>query len=144
LVEPQGKPSVSGFSLRAAYEGWEKMEPRKRSTQLEFSKGIDRFIELHGNLDVIKINRTHVREFRDAAQLVPRHRAGKLRDAPLPELVDYTRKHPGTECIIAAKINKWLNCLRAVLNWARDNGLIPDGIVWSDPVARMRLDDLPD
>jgi hypothetical protein len=39
LVEPGGKAPVSGYSLRAAYEGWEKMEPRKRSTQLEFSKG---------------------------------------------------------------------------------------------------------
>jgi integrase len=139
FIEPSSKAPVSGCSLRAAYEGWDKMEPRKRSTQLEFSKGIDRFIELHGNLDVIQINRTHVREFRNAAQLVPRHRAGKLRDAPLPELVDYTRKHPGTECIVAATINKWLNCLGAVLNWARKNGLIPDDVVWSDPVSGMRL-----
>jgi hypothetical protein len=101
LAEPDDKAPVSGCSLRAAYEGWDKMEQRKRSTQLEFSKGIDRFIELHGNLDVVQINRTHVREFRDAAQLVPKHRAGKLRDAPLPELVDWTRKHLGTECIVA-------------------------------------------
>jgi integrase len=139
LVEPDSRSPVSGCSLRAAYEGWDKMEPRKRSTQLEFSKGIDRFIELHGNLDVVKINRTHVREFRDAAQLVPKHRAGKLRDAPLPELVDWTRKHLGTECIVAATINKWLNCLGAVLNWARKNGVIPDDVAWSDPVAGMRL-----
>jgi hypothetical protein len=141
LVEPGGKAPVSGCSLRAAYEGWDKMEPRKRSTQLEFSKGIDRFIELHGNLDVVQINRKHVREFRNAAQLVPRHRAGKLRDAPLPELVAWTRKHPGAECIVAATINKWLTCLGAVLNWARKNGLIPDDVVWSDPVAGMRLPD---
>ena len=103
------------------------------------AKGIDRLIELHGNLDVIQINRTHVREFRDAAQLVPKHRAGKLRDAPLPELVAWSRKHPGTVCIVAATINKWLNCLGAVLNWARKNGLIPDNVAWSDPVAGMRL-----
>jgi integrase len=139
LIEPSSNAPASGCSLRAAYEGWERMEPLKRSTKLEFSKGIDRFIELHGNLDVVQINRKHVREFRDAAQLVPRHRAGKLRDAPLPELLDYTRKHPGTECIVAATINKWLNCLGAVLNWARKNGLIPDDVVWSDPVAGMRL-----
>jgi integrase len=139
LIEPRCNAPASGCSLRAAFEGWEKMEPRKRSTQLEFSKGIDRFIELHGDLDVVQINRTHVREFRNSAQLVPRRRAGKLRDAPLPELVDYTRKHPGTECIVAATINKWLNCLGAVLNWARKNGLIPDDVVWADPVAGMRL-----
>jgi integrase len=139
LVEPGEKAPVSSCSLRAAYEGWEKIEPRKRGTQLEFAKGIDRFIELHGNLDVVKINRKHVREFRDAAQLVPKHRAGKLKDAPLPELVSWTRSHPGTVCIVAATINKWLSCLGAVLNWARKNGLIPDDVAWSDPVAGMRL-----
>jgi integrase len=139
LIEPRSKAPASGCSLRAAYEGWEKMEPRKRGTQLEFAKGIDRFIELHGNLDVVKINRKDVREFRDAAQLVPKHRAGKLKDAPLPELVSWTRSHPGTVCIVAATINKWLSCLGAVLNWARKNGLIPDDVAWSDPVAGMRL-----
>lgn len=139
LVEPGEKAPVSSCNLRTAYEGWEKIEPRKRGTQLEFAKGIDRFIELHGNLDVVKISRKHVREFRDAAQLVPKHRAGKLKDAPLPELVSWTRSHPGTVCIVAATINKWLSCLGAVLNWARKNGLIPDDVAWSDPVAGMRL-----
>jgi integrase len=139
LIEPRTKAPASGCSLRAAYEGWEKMEPRKRSTQLEFSKGIDRFIELHGDLDVVQINKRHVREFREAAQLVPKHRPGKLRKARLPELVEWTRNHPGTVCISAATINKWLTCLQGVLNWARKNGVIPDELPWADPVAGMRL-----
>ena len=139
LVEPNGKAPVSGCSLRAAYEGWEKMEPRKRSTRLEFAKGIDRFIELHGDLDVVQINKRHVREFREAAQLVPKHRPGKLRKARLPELMEWTRNHPGTVCILASTINKWLTCLQGVLNWARKNGVIPDELPWADPVAGMRL-----
>ena len=139
LAVPNSKGPASGHSLRAAYDGWDKVGPRKKSTRMEFSRGIDRFIELHGDLDVVQINRGHVREFRDAAQLVPKHRAGKLKDAPLPELVSWTRSHPGTVCIVAATINKWLSCLGAVLNWARKNGLIPDDVAWSDPVAGMRL-----
>ena len=139
LIEPISKAPATGCSLRAAYEGWEKMEPRKRSTQLEFSKGIDRFIELHGDLDVIQINKGHVREFRTAAKQVPKHRPGKLRKARLPELVEWTRNHPDTVCISAATINKWLTCLQGVLNWARKNGVIPDELPWSDPVAGMRL-----
>jgi integrase len=139
LVEPNGSAPASGCSLRSAYDGWDKMEPRKKSTRMEFSRGIDRFIELHGDLDVIQINRRHVREYRDAAQLVPKRRAGKLRDASLPALVEWTRTHPGTVCIGAATINKWLNCLGAVLNWSRKNGLIPDEVPWADPVSGMRL-----
>jgi hypothetical protein len=106
---------------------------------MEFSRGIDRFIELHGDLDVVQINRRHVREFREAAQLVPKHRAGKLRKARLPELAQWSREHPGTICIGAATINKWLTCLQGVLNWARKNGVIPDEVAWADPVAGMRL-----
>ena len=141
LVELSGNsaPSSSGSSLRAAYDAWVRTEPRKKSTELEFARGIDRFVELHGDLDVVQINRGHVREFRDAAQLVPTGRSGKLLKATLPQLVDYSRAHPEVPRIKAATVNKWLNCLGAVLNWSRKNGLIPDEVQWSDPVSGMRL-----
>jgi integrase len=125
--------------LRAAYEAWVKTEARKKSTELEFARGIDRFIELHGDLDVVQINRGHVREFRDAAQLVPTGRSGKLLKATLPQLAEHSRAHPDAPRIKAATVNKWLNCLGAVLNWSRKNGLIPDDLPWSDPVKGMRL-----
>jgi integrase len=139
LIEPSDNAPVSSCSLRAAYQGWDKVEARPVSTRMEFSRGIERFIELHGNLDVAKIDRRHVREFRDAAQLVPKLRAGKLRTATLPELKKWSQEHPGTICIGAATINKWLTCLQGVLNWARKNGVIPDDVVWADPVSGMRL-----
>jgi integrase len=130
---------ASGSGLRAAYEGWLKTQARKKSTRMEFARGIDRFIELHGDLDVTHINRRHVREFRDAAQLVPTGRSGKLLKATLPQLVEYSRAHPDAARIKASTVNKWLNCLGAVLNWSRKNGLIPDEVPWSDPVSGMRL-----
>jgi integrase len=141
LIEPGGgigAPS-SGCRLRVAYEGWLKVAPRRKSTSMEFARGIERFIELHGDLEVAQINRTHVREFRDAALLVPAKRSGKLLRATLPELVEYSRARPSAPRIKAATINKWLNCLGAVLNWARKNGIIPDDMPWSDPVSGMRL-----
>jgi hypothetical protein len=78
----------SGCALRAAYEGWMKVAPRRKSTSMEFARGIERFIELHGDLEVSQINRGHVRQFRDAAQLVPTGRSGKLLKATLPQLVE--------------------------------------------------------
>jgi hypothetical protein len=140
LTEPavNSAPS-SGCGLRAAYEGWLKTQPRKESTRREFARGIDRFIELHGDLDVVQINKRHVREFRDAAQLVPTGRSGKLLKATLPQLVEYSRAHPDVSRIKAATVNKWLNCLGAVLSWSRKNGLIPDELQWSNPVSGMRL-----
>jgi integrase len=130
---------TSGRSLRAAYDGWVKMQERPQGTLLEFSRAIARFIELHGDLDVAQINRGHVRAFREAAQLVPKHRAGKHRKMTLPELADWSRHHPDAVRISSATVNKWLTCLQAVLNWARDNGTIPDDIAWADPVSNMRL-----
>jgi integrase len=129
----------SGCGLRAAYEGWLKVAPRRKGTSMEFARGIERFIELHGDLEVSQINRGHVRQFRDAAQLVPTGRSGKLLKATLPQLVEYSRAHPDAPRIKAATVNKWLNCLGAVLNWSRRNGLIPDEVQWSDPVSGMRL-----
>jgi uncharacterized protein DUF6538 len=77
LHEPNSSAPTSKCSLRAAYQGWDKVEARPISTRMEFSRGIDRFIELHGDMDVSQINRRHVREFREAAQLVPKRRTGK-------------------------------------------------------------------
>jgi integrase len=140
LPEPSGNTAPSSScSLRAAYESWLKTQPRKTSTRLEFARGIERFIELHGDLDVVQINRRHVREFRDAAQLVPTGRSGRLLKASLPQLVEYSRAHPDAPRIKASTVNKWLNCLGAVLNWSRKNGLIPDDVPWPDPVSGMRL-----
>ena len=96
LLEPAGvigTPS-SDCGLRAAYEGWLKVAPRRKSTSMEFARGIERFIELHGDLEVAQINRGHVRQFRDAALLVPARRSGKLLRATLPALVEYSRAHP--------------------------------------------------
>ncbi len=139
LIEPNVSAAPSSQGLRACYEGWKKMEPRPPSTEMEFSRGIERFIELHGDLDVATINRRHVREFREAAQLVPKRRAGKLREAPLPVLVEWSRSRPEAERISNATVNKWLTCLQGVLNWARSNGVIPDEVAWADPVSKMRL-----
>ena len=64
---------------------------------------------------------------------------GNSRTPPFQSLFRGREANPGTVCIVAATINKWLSCLGAVLNWARKNGLIPDDVAWSDPAAGMRL-----
>jgi hypothetical protein len=112
LPEPTNSAPASSCSLLAAYQSWDKVKARPISTRMEFSRGIERFIELHGDMDVGQINRRHVREFRVAAQFVPKCRTGKLRKAALPELAKWSSEHPGTVCIGAATVNKWLTCLQ--------------------------------
>ncbi len=64
--------------LRAAFEGWKKSKTRPQNTLDEDGRALDIFIELHGDLPVAQITRSHARQFREALQEVPRRRTGKL------------------------------------------------------------------
>jgi integrase len=78
---------------------------------------------------------------REALQELPVRRAGKLQRATLPELVEWSKKHPRARRVSAATVNKLLGGVQAVVVWARDNGLIPDHVPWADPFSNMRLDE---
>jgi integrase len=133
--------TVEGGALRAALAGWKKVKRRPPNTLREFDYAVDRFVELHGDMPVAKITRRHVREFREALQQMPLRRAGPLRRATLPELLDWSSKHRATKTVSAATVNKILGGVQAIVVWARDNGLIPDEVPWADPFSNMRLDE---
>jgi integrase len=135
---PSSQSTVSG-SLSAALQGWKKFADRPEGTVREFQHGINRFIELHGDLQIASITRRHVREFREALQSIPMRRSGALRSASLPQLVEWVSKHPEAQCISAGTVNKLLGAGQAVTVWGRDNGLVPDDVAWSDPFSGMRL-----
>lgn len=131
-----------GGGLLEALEGWKKGRGPAPNTLREFVYGISRFIELHGDLPVLEITRRHVREFREALQEMPKRRSGKLRRAPLPELVKWAQAHPEAARIERGTVNKLLGACQTVALWARDNGILPDEAPWSDPFANMRLDEV--
>ena len=86
-------PTASG-TLRDAVAGWEKERARAAGTVHEYRRAIEMFIQLHSDLPVADLRRTHAREFREALQQVPSVRRGKLREATLPELSTWGLKHP--------------------------------------------------
>ena len=144
-VETPKFPSVDhetaseGESIRAALEGWKKSKVPSPTTLREFTYAINRFTELHGDMPVRAITRKTVREFREALQELPIRRAGTLRRATLPELVEWSRKHPDAPKVSPATVNKLLGGVQAVAVWARDNGLIPDDVPWADPFSNMPI-----
>jgi hypothetical protein len=75
------------------------------------------FVELHGDLAIAELKRSHVREFREALQQMPVRRTGSLRTAVLPELVEWSRRHPGAKMISPATVNKLLGGVQAVAIW---------------------------
>ena len=131
--------AASGDTLRAAFEGWKRHGEPAQATLNEYERAIKLFVDLHGDLPVAQMRKSHVRQFREALQNVPRHRSGKLLTAPLGELAEWGRAHPAVPKTAASTVNKNLGGVQAVANWARDNGMIPDDVLWADPFARMRL-----
>jgi integrase len=142
LLEVQlATPSDGG--LRAAFAGWKKVKERPANTLREFEHAVEWFMQLHGDLPVAKITRRHAREFREALQEVPVRRSGKLRQAALPEIVEWSKQHPGVKKIAPATVNKLLGGIQALVVWSRNNGLIPDDVPWADPFSDMRLEEAP-
>jgi integrase len=133
-------PTANG-TLRDAVAGWEKERARAAGTVHEYRRAIEMFIQLHGNLPVVDIRRTHAREFREAFQQVPSVRRGKLRDATLPELSTWGLKHPEVPKVSPGTVNKQLGALQAIVGWAHHNGIVPDDIAWSDPFHKMRVEE---
>ena len=130
---------ATGETLTAALEGWRRQNEPSRGTLAEYERAVRQFVELHGDLPVVQIRKSHARQFREALQDVPRNRPGKLRSASLPELATWGNKHPEALKNTANTVSKMLGGVQAVTNWARDNGIVPDDVHWADPFARMRL-----
>ena len=148
---PQPEPNSTaaeptGNTLRAAFEGWKRERRPAPRTLMEYERAIVLFTELHGDMAVIAIKKSHARHYREALQQIPRHRTGKLLKAPLQELVEWAKEHPNVPRLSAATVNKLIGGVQATLIWAHDKGgFIPDDVPWADPFARMRLEeDEPD
>jgi len=105
----------------------------------ETSRAVDMFTQLHGDMAVAAIKKRHALEYRNALQEVPRRRTGNLLGTTLPEQAAWGREHPEAARVTAATINKQLGGVQAVCVWGSDNGLVPDGVQWSDPFHRLRL-----
>ncbi len=139
IVDPQQPSCSAGATLGIADEGWKKSAARPANTLREFKYAVDRFTELHRDLPVAQIKRPHVLQFREALQEMPLRRSGKLLRATLPELVEWSKELTSLPKVSAETVNKLLGSVQAVCLWARNTGLIPEDVPWSDPFSRMRL-----
>jgi integrase len=140
LVEPKEAPAA-GDTLRAAFAGWKKDKKPAPGSLTEYERAIDLFIQLHGDLHVAQIKRPHARAYREALREMPRTRTAELTALPLPALAEWGRTHPEAQKISPSTVNKQFGAVQAIANWARENDVIPDDVEWSDPFAKMRLDE---
>jgi Domain of unknown function (DUF6538) len=85
VPEVLGESGAVGGSLRDAFEGWNKERERPADTVHEYKRAVEMFIQLHGDLPVATIKKSHARLYREALQEVPQRRTGELLRATLPE-----------------------------------------------------------
>lgn len=140
-VLPELPRGEEGGTLREAFEGWKKERERPEGTVHEYGRAIEMFIQLHGNLRVSEMRRSHARTFREALQSVPKTRKGSLLKASLPELSEYGRTHPSLAKVSPGTVNKQLGAVQAVAGWGHHAGLVPEDAPWSDPFSEMRLEE---
>ncbi|MGY4366114.1 integrase [Bradyrhizobium sp. LB1.3] len=141
FVAGPGAPAAGdGGTLLDAVEGWKRHRARPKRTVDEFSRSVDMFIQVHGNMPVAAIRKKQALDYRRALQDVPRLRQGPLLGAPLPAQAEWGREHPEEPKITAATINKQLGAVQSICVWAKENGLVPDdGQQWVDPFSKIRL-----
>jgi integrase len=138
---PQVHTTVGGASLSAALAGWQKDRRPAAKTLAEYLRAVKLFTELHGDIPVASIKRSHALSFREALQDTPRRASGKLWKATLPELAEWGRANPNAPKLLEGTINKLIGGVQTVSLWGYSHGLIPDEAHWSDPFARMRLEE---
>jgi integrase len=141
VPDPAGSPApTESGRLSTAFRGWQRERERPSNTIAEAERAVRLFTELHGDMPISAIRRSHAHQFKDALQYVPRHRSGKLASMTLPALAEWGREHPNAVKITATTVNKQLGAVQAVCRWAHDKaGMVPDEIAWADPFARQRL-----
>ena len=132
-------PTSTGETLTAALEGWKRQREPSPGTLAEYERAVRLFVELHGDMPVVQIRKTHAREFREALQAVPARRNGELLKAPLPDLARWGREHAEAQKISANTVNKLLGGVQTVAVSARMNGIVSEEVQWADPFSRMRL-----
>lgn len=139
VSDPDTSSRAGANTLRSALAGWQKAGGHSPSSEREFPYAVSRFVELHGDISLVVLNRGHVRTFREALQEMPKRRSGPLLGAPLPDLVAWSKHNPMAPRVSAATVNKLMGGVQAVVNWGAQNGFVPDDSQWADPFSRMRL-----
>jgi integrase len=128
--------------LSDGFASWQRSRERPARTINEATRAVRLFSELHGDLAIADIRRSHVRAFIEALQNSPLRRTKELRDLKLPEVSAWGLEHPEVPKLKASSINKTLAPLQAMCSWAAlKAGMVPDDAAWSDPFASQRLEE---
>lgn len=114
----------SGELLSTIYERWKvERKPTKKLTA-DWDRVFRRFAEFHGDLPVREITRRHIASFKDALFRFPSNMPNAVRALPMREIIDLYAHDEEIKRLAPASVKRDLSALRAVLEWAIENGYI--------------------
>ncbi|MDM9622704.1 site-specific integrase [Rhizobium sp. S96] len=131
---PKLSEAVTDWKAGTAARGGKK--PTHSSVR-EAERAARFFVEFHGDLPLGDITKPKAREFRDALAKMPKRLKGTQRKMALRALVASTR--PDQETIHANTVNKYLNCLTAVVNAALKDGRLDDVTGFTNPFSLLGI-----
>lgn len=102
------------------------------NTISEYQLSVDRFISVHGNLDINEITKEHVKEFRDLLRRVPSRPPNDVRDLPIAKQAEWADGRD-TNTLSQAAINKNYLGVKAALNYAHSETSILFNPHWRNP-----------
>ncbi|MFL5112180.1 MAG: DUF6538 domain-containing protein, partial [Microvirga sp.] len=124
------------ITISAAYRRWAEgggrgaRKPRDGSVA-EAGRAVQRFIELHGDMPITAITKTHGRAYRDALASLPKALPDRLRTRRLPELLNQDLSAFPKRS--AQTVNKVLALLGGLFARAERDGFFEGVSGWSNP-----------
>lgn len=122
-----------GMTISALLDAWlfERKPPEK--TESEWRRAVRRWQELHGDTPIRAITREQVSEYKDALLRCPARPPHKLRELPLPRLIEAAKAQGEYQATGAKAVNKTVGAIRSILSWAVDNGRLE-----TNPAAKVK------
>jgi integrase len=132
---------VGGDRLSDLFDAWKRERKPAPKTATEFERGIRRFVQFHGDVRAVNIDRPMVRSFKEGLQRFPRVLVGKQRSMSMRQVLHEGDAPPPEEVLSEGSISKQIGALSAVLEWASRNGYF-DGLPnWSNPTLGVKPQD---
>jgi integrase len=131
---PKLSEAISDWKAGTAARGGKK--PTHSSVR-EAERAVRFFTEYHGDLPLGDISKQKAREYRDALAKMPKRISGTQRKMALRELIASTRSDQ--ETVHAATVNKYLNCLAAIVNASSKDGKLDEVTGFTNPFSLLGI-----
>lgn len=137
-------PGGPGSRLSAVLKSYLAERNPPSTTRTDFTLAMNRFIQLHGDLDAGSVTKVQCRQFKEAVARIPKAMPAAQRKLPLPRLLEaLDKKASRYKALAPGSINKALGAVHAMLEWGHSNGFIPSE-TWANPMRKLKVHDTAD